>query len=1687
MLTARFDLSLRNPFVAGHLVRGQALLPGLAYVDLILQAFARHGHPHTGLELRTLSLYHPLTVGPGQVVPLALEAEEDTHRAGTWRVRLVSGDVEHVTAQVHRTGAVSFPRVLDLAAERAAATDVLDLADVYRHCRDQHLVHEGSMRCRGTVHRGPAGTLVELEVADEARADAPHLLAHPALLDAAAVAAGYGASLGTSGQPLHLPLCYESFRATEALTERCTARIPADSVHRAGDLLTLTIEFYAPDGRQVAELRGFTSKPQPPAAAPVPPPATPLVDGRDDGGWEPVLRAELARELRRAPEDVDAALGFYEMGLDSAALLRVVNALQRRADATLPPSLLFEYTTVPALSAWLTAHHPSTAHRPAPAPVAAPGPVQTPPPAPAPGPVPGPAQTPASVSVPAASSTPAPTGIPAGDEECVLAVVGMSGRYPGAPDLDAYWNNLRSGVDSVTRVPRDRWDPAEHRRGKPGEPGHISCEYGGFLDDVDKFDPLFFNIAPRDAVAIDPLERLFLEQSWLALEDAGYTRAGLRGPVGVYAGAMFQEYPLFAAEGTTDDGRRVGLGTGGASIANRVSYLFGFTGPSMLVDTACSSSLTAVHIAARALRGGEIRAALVGGVNLSLHPNKYLVLSQSEFLSEGGRCAAFGADADGMVPGEGVGVLVLKRLADAERDGDHIHGLVRGTAVNHGGRTGGYTVPDPRAQHDVITAALADAGADPSTVSYVEAHGTGTPLGDPVEVTGLARALGRAREGVPECAVGSVKSGIGHLEAAAGVAGLTKVLLQLRHGELAPTLHADRINPGLELEGTRLRVNTALRPWTRPLVDGVEQPLRAGVSSFGAGGANAHVVVEEYRDRRPRTEAAVGPALVVLSARDEDRLRASAERLRAVLGRPAVAEPGADQVRESIARLAADVSGAPAPAPDADLAAAGFDTVATARLLMRINRTFGVSLAPTAGQEHPTLDALAAHLRSAHGVAAPATAPAAPVAAPVPALHEIAHTLLVGREAQRERLALVVPDTARLAEELDAFLAGRATPAAHRDSTDSRRARDLRRTVGDAGEELVRAAVGRGDLAEIADLWAGGVAVDAALLYPHPPVRVPLPGYPFARERHWITDVLKPGRPAPTGVVPTGVVPATPAPAVAPVPSVLAEVEEAVAVRPRVYEVESSLPDLSAYQETVAALSGICRTALLSTFRDMGALRTAGERVTRAELRARLNVADRHHRLFDALLELLGEAGFVRVDGDTVTVAAVDEHDLQAEIDALPARRRDLLDRAPDNEALLTVLDACLSAYPEVLSGRKNPLDVLFPGGSFAQMDAIYKNQQQTNALMAQAVREYVTRRLARDPGARITLLEIGAGTGGTSRGVLAALEPYAAHLKYHYTDLGSSFVQYGAQEYGGRSFVEFRQLDIERDPLEQGFEAASVDVVVAGNVLHATRDIGRTLRHAKALMKPHGMLALFEVTRLHELLTISFGLLEGWWTFEDTDRLPGSPLLSVPMWRRALERAGLRGMRVLSGMPLREDRLSESVLLSESDGLPVMDDPAPGPARPAPASDPAPAPASGPAPAPAPVPASAPAPAPVPASDPVPAPESEAAPEPEHAAEPTAAPDFANDIERLIAEAWQEVLGVDHVRDTDNFQDLGGDSIMASRIKARLNSSLPFELEMRELMTAATVREMAELAETEIIERIDELPEDTVRSMFAG
>ncbi|MER5948450.1 beta-ketoacyl synthase N-terminal-like domain-containing protein [Streptomyces sp. NPDC001904] len=476
-----------------------------------------------------------------------------------------------------------------------------------------------------------------------------------------------------------------------------------------------------------------------------------------------------------------------------------------------------------------------------------------------------------------------------------IAIVGVSLRFPGAESMDEFWRLLEEGRCVIGDL------PAERREGRSDRP----AARGGFLADADAFDAAFFNITPREAMFMDPQQRFAMELAWQAIENAGYRADTLKGSrTGVFMGVANSDYTELAETRPGAVDAYLPTGTSAAIIANRISYWFDLLGPSMTIDTACASSLVAVQQAVRALEHGDCEYALAGGVNLCWSGRRFETLSRNGMLSDDGLCRAFDSRADGYVRAEGGSVVLLKPLSAAVADGDAVHAVVRGIGSNHGGRTNSLTITNPQAHADLISGVYAQAGVGPATVGYIEAHGPGTPLGDPIEVHGLKAAFSRLAERDTEelrpgsCGLGSVKSNIGHLESAAGMAGMLKVVAAMRHRKLPATLHFDRPNPLLKLDDSPFRVVDRTQAW-EPVAgpDGAALPLRAGVSSFGFGGSNAHVLLEEYRPVEPPAEApdaapdAQARQLIPLSARTGEQLQLMARNL---LGHieAAATEPG---------------------------------------------------------------------------------------------------------------------------------------------------------------------------------------------------------------------------------------------------------------------------------------------------------------------------------------------------------------------------------------------------------------------------------------------------------------------------------------------------------------------------------------------------------------------------------------------------------------------------------------------------------------------------------------------------------------------------------------------------------------------------------------------------------------------------
>ncbi|WP_257450671.1 non-ribosomal peptide synthase/polyketide synthase, partial [Archangium lipolyticum] len=586
-------------------------------------------------------------------------------------------------------------------------------------------------------------------------------------------------------------------------------------------------------------------KPAPaPTPAPAPqPPAQPAATSATERQMQALLVELMAETVSQPAANIDVHQPFVQYGLDSVASVRLVGELESRLGRKLPATLVWEHPNIEALARHLAEGQPQAA-------------------------------------------APAPTPREQPSQAEPIAIVGMGCRFPGADGLEAFWKLLSEGVDAIREVPRDRWDVDAYYDPDPTTPGKMNTRWGGFLEGLERFDRSFFGISPREAARMDPQQRLLLEVAWEALENAGIVPEKLaRTPTGVFVGISHSDYGVQQLAQTDLTDAYAGTGNALSIAANRLSYLLDLKGPSLAVDTACSSSLVALHLACRSLRSGESTVALVAGANVLLSPELTVNFSKAGFMAPDGRCKPFDASANGYVRSEGVGMIVLKPLSQAKADGNRIYAVIRGSAVNQDGRSNGLTAPNRQAQEAVLREAYRDAGVAPAQVSYTEAHGTGTALGDPIEAMALGTVLAEGRAPGSKCALGSLKSNVGHMEAAAGIGGIIKTALSLHRAALPPTLHYRAPNPHIPFSELPLRVvHGALEPWPEAQM-GIAV---AGVSGFGFGGTNAHVVLASAPKWSGKRRGGPGGGgggggkdkaqLLPVSARNPDALKALAAR-----------------------------------------------------------------------------------------------------------------------------------------------------------------------------------------------------------------------------------------------------------------------------------------------------------------------------------------------------------------------------------------------------------------------------------------------------------------------------------------------------------------------------------------------------------------------------------------------------------------------------------------------------------------------------------------------------------------------------------------------------------------------------------------------------------------------------------------
>ncbi|MEY8355390.1 SDR family NAD(P)-dependent oxidoreductase [Lachnospiraceae bacterium 54-53] len=595
-----------------------------------------------------------------------------------------------------------------------------------------------------------------------------------------------------------------------------------------------------------------------------------------------------------------------------------------------------------------------------------------------------------------------------------IAIVGINGRFPGSENMEQFWKHLETQSDLISEIPKDRWDWEKHNIIDQPDGSRTAFKWGGFINDVDKFDARFFHISPREAELMDPQQRLVLESVWGAIEDAGYQASLLEGrKVGVFTGVQFNDYQdLLIRSGQKH--AQIAAGTAHSMISNRVSYYFNFRGASETIDTACSSSLVAIHRAVQSIQRGESELAVAGGVSLMLSPETYKTVAHLNVLSPDGKCRTFDEAANGYVRGEGVGTMILKPLDQAIADRDHIYAVIKGTAENHGGRANTLTSPNPDAQAELIVSAFTEAEVDISNISFIEAHGTGTELGDPIEINGLRMAFEQYSNKTKQytnkkhyCGVGSVKTNIGHLEPAAGIAGVFKILLSMKHKKMPGNANFNKLNPYIQLEGSPFYILNQTKNWIRQNgADGESLPYTAGISSFGFGGANAHIVLQEHRTLM--REAADGPdesEIFIFSAKNEQVLK-----------------------------------------------------------------TYVANILAYIEQNTVSAD-----------------------------MKNFAYTLAVGREAMTHRLAVVALNLPQLCNRLRAFLEGKEEKNTYYSPHYKVIVDNIKKTIPQPFDSLKPE--------ELAQEWVRGLSVMWEKYYQEEELyRMPLPTYPFERNRYWISE-----------------------------------------------------------------------------------------------------------------------------------------------------------------------------------------------------------------------------------------------------------------------------------------------------------------------------------------------------------------------------------------------------------------------------------------------------------------------------------------------------------------------------------------------------------------------------------------------------
>ncbi|MDZ8258878.1 beta-ketoacyl synthase N-terminal-like domain-containing protein [Nostoc sp. ChiQUE01b] len=1404
-----------------------------------------------------------------------------------------------------------------------------------------------------------------------------------------------------------------------------------------------------------------------------------------------------------------------------------------------------------------------------------------------------------------------------------IAIIAVAGRFPGAKNIESFWQNLRDSVESISRLTDEELINSGVPQDLLNNPNYVKAS--GVLSDIELFDANFFAYSAKEAELIDPQQRLFLELAWEATEKAGYDPQTYNGLISIYGGVGTNRYLLnniipHPQLLETVDPLQLLISNEKDFLPTRVAYKLDLTGTAVNVQTACSTSLVAVHLASQSLLNCECDMALAGGVTLSI-PQKIGYLHQEGMiLSPDGHCRAFDARAQGTVGGSGAGIVVLKRLQDAISDRDYIHAIIKGSASNNDGAIKvGYTAPSISGQAAVISEAQTLAGVDAETISYIEAHGTATPLGDPIEIAALTQAFSQTTDKKGFCAIGSLKTNLGHLDTAAGVAGLIKTVLALQNKMLPPSLHYQTPNPKIDFANSPFYVNTTLREWKTN-----NTPRRAGVSSFGMGGTNAHVILEEapiqVKSQKSKGASALGGSadlkqlalkseyfLLCLSAKTEKALENITANLvthlkehpelnlgdvaytlnsgrrgfnyrrmlicqdledavealsslaaqqvftnyteiterpvvfmfpgqgsqyvnmaREIYETEAVFKEQVDYCSEILKSLVGkDLRHILYPSDEKiDEASKQLQQTAIAQsaifvieyALAKLWQSYGVepqaaighsigeyvaatlaevfsledalSLVAARGQmmqQLPTgamlsvplpVDKVTSVLGSELSVAAINQPSQCVVSGSIPAIEALQNQLAAqGIECRRLHTShafhsqMMEPILEAFAEQVKKVtlnppklpyisnLTGTWITVSQATNPDYY-AQHLRSTVLFASgiekllatPEQVLLEVGPGHtLATLAkrhldkasaqtvlnsvrhpqekqsdsrvlfntfgQLWLAGVKVDWFGFYNHQEYyRLPLPTYPFERQRYWIDPPQK----AAWGQLQT----------LPPTSQLWISLTQAGQKQASVRNAE--LNELT-YQDNRQWLERLCTAYINSAFQQLEVFSNSEEKYSWESLLAQCHIYPRYQQLMSRWLQILVEQGQLQQqEGLFIGLVPCSQDYIDEHLEEVRARF------AASSLVYLDLVQRCGENLAAIVAGEQEPLEIFNEliyqkenNGSNLEGENNGSHPESSlntyyNSILRSSLEQVVK---SLPSSVHLRILEIGGGTGLSTQALLPVLPP--KQTDYTFTDIGIGFLTQAQEKFKEYSFVEYRLLDIDKSPTEQGFEKYSYDVIIAANVLHATQNIDRTLNHVRSLLAPGGFLLVWEITEPKIDFDISWGLLLK--PLNDKRRNPGQPFIILDQWFEALRNQDFVQVAAFPETQAFEHKIimaqaSASTAFSRKSEQKETDTKLESSLQRTP--------------------------------DIVQLEKLSALHSRPNLPNSYVAP--RDEIEQKIADIWQELLGIKQVGIYDSFFELGGDSLIAVQIISRLKNTFSIKLTVASLLESPTIAEIA-------------------------